>query len=127
MHELSIATHIVDTLTSDLADNPGKIVAVRLDVGVLSGVVPDALQFAWDVACEGSRLAGSELRISEISAVAHCPRCEADRPLDSIYRLCCPVCDEWTPEIVAGRELHIRAVEMEASERSEAADRSAAP
>lgn len=112
MHELSIAMHIIDTLVSDLADQPGRILAVRLDVGALSGVVPDALHFAWDVACEGSRLAGSELQIREIPVVVRCDGCDAERTLASVHRLRCPVCDEWTPNIIAGTEMQIRAVEM---------------
>lgn len=113
MHELSIATHIVDILITDLADKPGRVLAVRLDVGALSGVVPDALQFAWDVACEGSRLAGSELQIREIPGIVRCETCRAERTLPSVYRLRCPVCEEWTPNVVGGREMQIRAVEME--------------
>jgi hydrogenase nickel incorporation protein HypA/HybF len=112
MHELSIAAHVVETLETDLADKPGKILAVRLDVGVLSGVVPDALQFAWDVACDGTRFAGSELQIREIQAAVHCGKCDAVRTLPSIDRMRCPECGEWTPEVISGRELQIRAVEM---------------
>lgn len=112
MHELAIATHIVETLTTDLADRPGGVRAVRLDVGVLSGVVPDALRFAWDVACQNTRFAGSELQIREIQIVARCGKCQADCPLPAIDRMRCPVCDELTPDIIAGSELQIRAVEM---------------
>jgi len=114
MHELSIAVHIVATLESDLADKPGRILAVRLDVGVLSGVVADALQFSWDLACEGSRLAGSQLKIHELPAVVHCEKCAARRTLASSHRMRCPVCGEWTPDVVSGSELQIRAVEMAA-------------
>jgi len=112
MHELSIATHIVDTLNTDLADRLERILAVRLDVGVLSGVVPDALQFAWDVACQGTRLEGSELQINEIAATAYCESCDAECTLSSIARLRCPVCGQWTPDIRSGEELQIRAVEL---------------
>ncbi len=112
MHELSIATQIVEILETDLADQSGRILSVRLDVGVLSGVVPDALEFAWDLATEHSRLAGSRLEINEIPIVAHCPKCDEDRTLPSIDRLRCPVCNEWTPVILSGQELQIRAVEM---------------
>ena len=53
MHELSIANSIVESLTEEMAGTLGRILTVRLDVGVLSGVVPDALEFAWGAACEG--------------------------------------------------------------------------
>lgn len=112
MHELSIATSIVETLGRELADEPGRVRAVRVDVGALSGVVPEALQFAWDAACEGTRLGGAVLQIRKVPVTVHCDRCDADRVLPAIDRLRCPVCDEPTPVIVAGKELHIREVEM---------------
>ncbi len=112
MHELSIAKSIVETLTRELAAEPGRVLVVRLDVGRLSGVVPEALRFAWDVACGRSRLEGAGLEIREIPVTVHCERCEADRELPGIDRLRCPVCNEPTPIIVAGRELQIRDVEM---------------
>jgi hydrogenase nickel incorporation protein HypA/HybF len=112
MHELSIANSIVETLTRELAGEPGRVRAVRVDVGVLSGVVPDALRFAWDLACEGTRLDGAGLEIREIPLMVHCESCEADRTLPGIDRLRCPVCGEATPVIVAGKELNLREVEM---------------
>jgi hydrogenase nickel incorporation protein HypA/HybF len=113
MHELSIALRIVETLTEELADQPGRVESVRVKVGALSGVVPDALRFAWDAACDDSRLAGSALEIEEVDVVARCPRCEADRVLDSVQLLQCPVCGSLTPDIVAGRELEIVSVEID--------------
>jgi len=112
MHELSIANSIVETLTRELVGEPGRVRRVRVDVGVLSGVVPAALYFVWDTACEGTRLAGAALEIREIPLTVHCEICEADRILPGIDRLRCPVCGEPTPAIVAGKELDLREVEV---------------
>jgi hydrogenase nickel incorporation protein HypA/HybF len=112
MHELSIATNIVDTLTGELVGEEGPVVSIGIDVGVLSGVVPDALRFAWEAASRGSRLEGSRLEIREIDAVVHCDACDADRTLPSVDRLRCPVCDAYAPDLVKGRELQIREVEL---------------
>lgn len=112
MHELSIAVHIVGTISREFADRPGRILSVRLDVGRLSGVVPDALQFAWDVACQDTRLEGSTLQIRDLPVVVRCDNCQREHTLPSIDRLRCPVCDSWTPEIISGQELQIRAVQI---------------
>ena len=112
MHELSIAMNIVDTLGEELAGESGKVAAVRVEVGVLSGVVPDALLFAWEAASNGSRLEGSRLEIQEKKAVVHCPYCGGDKELPAIDRLRCPDCDAFTPDLVSGRELRIREVEL---------------
>ena len=68
MHELSIALSLVDTVCDELP-RLGSDVHVRrvlIRVGPLSGVVPAALKFAFDVAAEGSLIAGSELDIEEV-------------------------------------------------------------
>jgi hydrogenase nickel incorporation protein HypA/HybF len=67
MHELSIALSIVDGVTEEAAQHGGGIVrGVHLRLGRLSGIVAEALLFAYDVACEGTALQGSELRIEEV-------------------------------------------------------------
>jgi len=64
MHELSIAISLVDTICEELPKlGDVRVRSVRVRVGVLSGVVADALTFAFDVASDGSRVAGSRLEI----------------------------------------------------------------
>ncbi len=112
MHELSIANSIVETVTSELTGETGRIKAIQIDVGVLSGVVPEALMFAWEAACQGSRLAGSRLEIHSIPAAVQCPGCDAERTLSSPDRLRCPVCNAFVPDLISGQELRIRGVEL---------------
>lgn len=71
MHELSIAVSIIEGVTEELQERGGpKLHAVHLQVGHLSGVVKEALLFAYDVACEGTALAGSRLVIVESEGTA---------------------------------------------------------
>lgn len=76
MHELSIALSLIDAVCDELP-RLGEVAVrcVHVRVGPLSGVVADALAFAFDVAVADSRIAGAELRIeqaegSELSLVA---------------------------------------------------------
>jgi len=51
MHELSLVTSIVETVTETLAANPGaRVLEVRLRVGVLASVIPESLEFCWGIA-----------------------------------------------------------------------------
>ena len=61
MHELSIAESIVAAVTEKVSDTP--IRRIRVQVGKLSGVVPDALEFCFELACTGTALEGAELDI----------------------------------------------------------------
>lgn len=113
MHEMSIAMSIVDGAVEEARRHPGsKVHAVRLRLGKLSGVVKEALLFSYDLACEGTRLAGSTLEIEELPATIFCRRCDAERELQSIQEFSCPICHMPTAEVVKGRELMITGLEL---------------
>jgi hydrogenase nickel incorporation protein HypA/HybF len=114
MHELSIALSIVEGAQEEAARHGGKVMAVHLRLGQLSGVVKDALLFAYDLACEATPLAGSRLLIEEAPVVVFCSDCAAERTLASVQSFCCPVCGALTPEVVQGRELELVALELDA-------------
>jgi hydrogenase nickel incorporation protein HypA/HybF len=113
MHELSIALSIIDLAAEHAEHHPGRLTAVHLKLGPLSGVVKEALLLAYGLAREGTCLETAELVVEEVPLVAHCPICVADRALPSPQLLCCPVCDSPTPEIISGRELEVVALEIE--------------
>ncbi len=113
MHELSIALGILDVAAEEAERHPGRVVAVHLKLGPLSGVVKEALLLAYDLAREGTPLERAELVVEEVPVVAWCPVCAAERALASIQQLCCPDCGEPTPRVVRGRELEVVALEIE--------------
>jgi len=113
MHELSIALSILDLVEEEAERQTGRIVAVHLKLGPLSGVVQEALVSAYEMAREGTPQAQTELVIEEVPLVAHCPVCVADRPLASVRELHCPVCGEPAATIISGRELEVHALEIE--------------
>ncbi len=114
MHELSIAISLVDLAAEHARQHGGvRLNALHLKLGPLSGVVRDALLFSYDVACNGTTLEGSQLVIEDVPVIVHCQHCEAERELESIQHLCCPVCGKLTPEVVQGRELELVAMEIE--------------
>lgn len=120
MHELSIAMQIVDRVAAALpADERAPVVAVDVRVGVLSGVVPEALNFVWDMAAADSVVAGADLRIEVVPAVVWCPRCVAEVQVEG-GTMVCPVCGAPTPRVVRGRELEILSMEL-GDDRSEPA------
>ena len=113
MHELSIALSILDLVAEEAERQRGRVVAVHLKLGPLSGVVKEALVSAYDLAREGTPLAQTELVVEEVALVAYCPACAAERALVSVQELCCPACGAPTPELVSGRELEVVALEIE--------------
>lgn len=112
MHELSIAMSIIDLALEEGRERAVTVDAVHLDLGPLSGVVADALRFSWDIACQGTPLEGARLVIREIPVEIHCAACNANRTLDSMQWLCCPVCGTPALEVIHGKELAVTALEV---------------
>ena len=106
MHELSIAMSIVERHGS------ARVQAVHLRLGLLSGVVKQALLSSYQMACEATPLEGSQLLIEEVPVEVFCPKCDAPRPVTSIQWFCCPECGAPTPTVLHGKELEVIALEI---------------
>jgi hydrogenase nickel incorporation protein HypA/HybF len=113
MHELSIALGILE-LTEEEAERRGgvHVDAIHLRLGPLSGVVKEALISAWQLASEQTEFASSRLVIEEVPIAVFCSTCQAERPVQSIQRLCCAECDTPSSEVLRGRELLVAALEL---------------
>jgi hydrogenase nickel incorporation protein HypA/HybF len=114
MHELSIVSSIVDSVTESLAAYPGaRVKEVRLRVGALASVIEDSLQFCYGIATEGTALEGSALIVNVLPVVAHCSKCKRDVEIESLQSFRCPQCGEPVLDLRQGRELEIESIEIE--------------
>ena len=117
MHELSIVSSIVESVTESLEAYPGaRVVEVRLKVGALSAVVEDSLQFCFGIATEGTPLEGSRLVVKTVPVTVHCAACRSDGEIESLQSFRCPRCGEPASDVRHGRELEIEAIEIEEAE-----------
>jgi hydrogenase nickel incorporation protein HypA/HybF len=112
VHELSMAMSLVE-LACEKASGLGdvRVEALHLRLGALSGVVKDALLFSFEVAAEGTPLAGARLEIEDVPLTVLCPRCAVERELGG-FPLVCPVCQTPTPQVVRGKDLELLALEV---------------
>lgn len=108
MHELSITQSVVTTITGRLGD--ARVCRVRLEVGRLSGVVPDAMRFCFEMVTAGTTCEGAALEIDEPPGRAHCRSCGADFETGEMLPLC--PCGSADVAVAGGTELRIREVEM---------------
>lgn len=107
MHELAIAESVVSAVL-ERTDRPVRV--VRLRVGRLSGVVPDALSFCFELATTGTSLAGAALEIEDQPGRAHCRTCGEDFVMADALLLC--ACGSADVELLMGRDLAVTSVEM---------------
>jgi len=108
MHELSITQSVVDAVSEHTDAAP--VASVRLRIGKLSGVVPDALRFCFELVTEGTGLEGATLIIDEPAGAGHCRSCSSDLALTDIILLC--PCGSADVEVTSGRELTVQSIEV---------------
>ena len=113
MHELSIAIGIVELAEKEAKKAGGEIIEViELEIGTLSGIEIEALDFAWPVAVKGSILENSKRIITSPKGKAKCSECQTIFDLSNLYDTC-PKCDSYFKDIFQGKELRIKAITLE--------------
>ena len=109
MHELAITEAVAQTIMERTGDAP--VTCVRLQIGRLSGVVPDSVRFCFDLVCDGTPLQGARLEIMEPSGTGQCRTCGLLFDIDDPIVLC-PDCGSADVDIHSGRDLRILSVEV---------------
>lgn len=96
------------------AQQAARICVIHVVCGEVSGVVPDCLRFCFDVCTAGTLAEGATLAIETVAAQWRCRACgyvlmgAAEAPQRG-----CPACQAQQMELSAGRELCVRAIEIE--------------
>jgi hydrogenase nickel incorporation protein HypA/HybF len=112
MHEVSIMAEAV-RMAVESAQTAGArhVTGLRLRVGTLSGAVPEAMRFAWDVVTRDTIAAGARLEFESVPGVGWCDACGAEFDCADFFNEC-PRCHNVSGELRRGRELEIASVEM---------------
>jgi len=110
---MSIAMRILEIATAALpANQPDiEVESINLEIGKLTAVVPDSLRFCFEVASQGTTMAGATLAIEEIPIVVGCRDCQTESEQDG-FPLSCKSCQSRSVDLLCGRELMITSIEV---------------
>ena len=89
-----------------------RVHAIRLRIGAISGVVPDALHFAFEVLTVGTPTEGAQLIIEDVPARFWCATCSREFESSNLLAQC-PDCRSLSGELRAGREMELASLEIE--------------
>ena len=106
MHELGICDAL-RKMVSRIAAEEGadKVTSITVEVGTLSGVVPDG----WEAVTDGTPLEGTVMHIETVNGTAECLDCGAVFPAD-LSDLRCPECRGTKLTPLTGRELTLKEI-----------------
>lgn len=110
MHEASVAKDLLTLV--EAAAGSRRVTRVGVEIGALSTIVPDSLQFAWEVIPKGTVAEGSALEISRVPLTIRCPICGFTGAPESIFAGC-PGCGQVSVEVLTGRELRLTTLEVD--------------
>ncbi len=88
-----------------------KVTGVFIEIGDLSGVLPDAVQFCFEACTHGTLLEGATLTITRIQGKGRCA-CGVESPIFSYFDPCIS-CGGFGLTVIAGEELRVRELEVE--------------
>lgn len=112
MHEMSLTESVVEiALEETRKAGASRVRRIRLDIGVLSAVEPEAMRFCFAAASAGTAAEGAELTIDSVPGAGWCDDCATTVALDERYGPC-PLCDGFRVRMTAGGEMKIRELEV---------------
>jgi hydrogenase nickel incorporation protein HypA/HybF len=123
MHELSIATEILQTVLRVAAEHGAdRVEEVELEVGAMRLVVPEALGEAFKLLAEGTPAEGARFNQVEVPLRATCRHCQ--RPFEPrLDNFLCPGCGQAEVDIVGGNDIILKSVVCTAPDAEEGAQR----
>ena len=113
MHEMTLAEGVLQIL-QDAATREGfrRVRTVRLEVGKLASVEPEAMRFCFDVVTRRSVAEGARLEIVETPGSAWCMRCSAQAAIGALGDAC-PRCGSYQLQVTAGTEMRVSELDVE--------------
>lgn len=112
MHEMSLAQGVIDIVAEAArAHRAARILRVRLRIGALSHVEPEALRFCFDVVARGTAAEGAALAIDQPAGTAWCAGCETDVTIASRGETC-PACGSARLLVTGGDDMTVQDLEV---------------
>ncbi len=110
MHELGICDALLKMVRNIAREEElGEISRITVEIGTLSGVMPDYMRDCWTAVTDGTELETAEFVIEELCGTAQCMDCE-EKFIADLNRLRCPKCggDKLIP--LSGRDLTLKEI-----------------
>jgi hydrogenase nickel incorporation protein HypA/HybF len=113
VHEVGITQNIIEIAEKHAREGGArKVLSLTVEIGGLSGVVPEAVEFAFEACSRGTLLEETALLIEFIPGRARCRDCGLETDIDR-FSFACPTCDAFALEILQGEELRIKEMEID--------------
>lgn len=113
MHELAITEGIMEAAIPTAKEaGAKKILEIRLKIGELSGVLPECIEYYFNLVSKDTIAEGAKLSVSKIPVGIFCNKCGFSGDIDR-KKIICPKCGGIDFQITKGREYFVDSLEVE--------------
>ena len=112
MHELTLCRNMVEIIEQEaVRQSFQRVETVRMEIGALSCVEPEALRFCFGTVTRGTVAEGARLEIIMTPAEARCRDCGAERAVDR-WGTACRACGGHRLDLRGGDRMRIKDMEV---------------
>ena len=112
MHEMSLAEGVVQLIEDAAREQAfGKVTAIWLEIGQLSGVEVEAMKFCFDAVIRDSIADGARLEIVATPGSGWCMQCSKTVPMSEVFGEC-PDCCSHQMQVTGGTEMRVKELEV---------------
>jgi hydrogenase nickel incorporation protein HypA/HybF len=112
MHEMSLADGVARIIEEQAKEHGfEKVLSVRLEIGKLAHVDPDALIFCFGAVVKGTVAEGARLVIERAEGLVWCFSCAAQVAI-RVWGDACPKCGSYDLQAAGGQDMRILDLEV---------------
>ena len=113
MHEMALTESLVE-LIEDEGRKQGfaRVRVVRLEIGALGSVDPEAIRFCFDAVARGAIVEGAKLEIIAIPGEGWCLDCAKTVAVFERFGAC-PECGQYHVQVTAGDDMRVKELEVD--------------
>jgi len=113
MHELGVVFYVIRDAKKTAEENQlSKITAVTLEIGEVSGVIPEQLRDCWNWAIKREPMMDEcQLKIEILPAVTYCEDCGEEYETVTFGKIC-PYCGSEHTYLKCGNEFTLKEIEV---------------
>ncbi len=110
MHEMSITSEIIEICLQHAEGR--RLKTVVIEIGNLSSVVPEALEFCFEACTNSTSAQGASLEIRKTPGSGICKACGDEQSMENLYDPC-RICGSYAVEIISGQEMRVIEIEVD--------------
>ena len=113
MHELSVVANLFEILEEKTKEQNGKrIILVQLQIGALSGIVPELLATAFEIYKKDTIASEAEIKIKTIPLKVQCKDCQKVMIKDDFIFIC-DICGSTNIQTLEGTDMILEKMDIE--------------